>query len=269
MIKTKHLITTSFGVFFLAGALVLGGNITTNNFKAAEAVETPLTSTVNNYYAIIDNSSGLMTSYPTNWEYKKDVHVQFNDSIDMTWLVSFGRRTGTNMLALGNINDSAENYENDVQVTAEQSTITAVTDTNSDYFKIAQALGYEGDTTKFVSAVISDGYIENVQDFHFYFSGAEAGYVTVLYQEEGESNWTVVKTDDGEKSYYGADASNKQGSRVAGSWNQSAYHNGSTWQFTTTLQGKTAKIAFTYEVYTPVQIIYIYAVLKLIPSIVR
>lgn len=233
--KTRHFLLVGISACILSFAAFSNFNLKTSKVNAAGE-----TAVLDNYYAIIDNSADLLEKYPTNWTYQTDTSVAFNDVLNMTWTISSGRRSSSNKLELGQIESAAA---------AAAATITANLDPESDWFKIAAAMGYSGDTSKFVSVVASDGYISNIQDFHFYFGACEAGFVTVLYQEQGSDVWTVVKTDDGEKSYFASDASNTQGSGISGSWNRSAYHNGTSWQFTTTLQGKTARIAFAYEAY--------------------
>lgn len=245
--KTKHL--------FLMGmscALLLAGSISNVGLNIDKAIAVgQQNTTADNYYAIVDYGSDLIKKYPTNWQYKKDVSVKFNNDLDLTWTVSFGRRTSSNQLALGNINDIDANYENGVAVSAAESTITANDDPNSDYFKISEALGYAGDTSKFVTAVISDDFISDITDINFYFSGAEAGFVTVLYQEEIDGDWTIVRIDNGELKNFAGLNGNEDGSEIANSWNQHAnimtilndtnYGN---------IKGKTVRLAFTFEAYT-------------------
>ena len=245
--KTKHLFLMG-----ISAALLMAGSISNVGLNIDKALAVgEENAACDSYYAIVDYGSDLNEKYPTNWQYKKDVSVKFNNDLDLTWTVSFGRRTSSHQLALGNINDMDANYENGVAISAAESTITANDDPNSDYFKISEALGYVGDTTKFVTAVISDGFISDITDINFYFSGAEAGFVTVLYQEEIDGDWTIVKIDNGEPKNYAGLNGNKDGSNIANSWNQHA--NVMTILNDTNsgnIKGKTVRLAFTFEAYT-------------------
>lgn len=245
--KTKHLFLMG-----ISAALLMVGSISNVGLNIDKALAVgEENAACDSYYAIVDYGSDLNEKYPTNWQYKKDVSVKFNNDLDLTWTVSFGRRASLHQLALGNINDIDANYENGVAISAAESTITANDDPNSDYFKISEALGYVGDTTKFVTAVISDGFISDITDINFYFSGAEAGFVTVLYQEEIDGDWTIVRIDNGELTNFAGLNGNKDGSNIAKSWNQHAnvmtilndtnYSN---------IKGKTVRLAFTFEAYT-------------------
>ena len=246
--KTKHLFLMG-----ISAALLMAGSISNVGLNIDKALAVgEENAACDSYYAIVDYGSDLNDKYPTNWQYKKDVTVKFNNDLDLTWTVSFGRRTSSHQLALGNINDMAANYENGVAISAAESTITANDDPNSDYFKISEALGYAGDTSKYVTAVISDDFISDITDINFYFSGAEAGFVTVLYQEEIDGDWAIGRIDNGEKTNFAGLNGNKDGSGIENSWNQHAnvmtvlndenYSN---------IKGKTIRLAFTFEAYSP------------------
>ncbi len=246
--KTKHLFLMG-----ISAALLLAGSISNVGLNMDKVYAAGEENTTNNcYYAVVDYGSDLISKYPTNWQYKKDVSVKFNNDLDLTWTVSFARRTSGHQLALGNINDIADNYENGIAISPAESTITANEDPNSDYFKISEALGYAGDTTKYVTAVISDDFISEISDINFYFSGAEAGYVTILYQEEVDGDWTVVRQDNGEKSNFAGTNGNVDGSGVANSWNQHAAVMTilNDWNYNN-IKDKSVRIAFTFESYSP------------------
>lgn len=210
----------------------------TNNHAPMVKEATAVTK-VDSYSGYILGNKAVRSAFPKNWEYKQDVTLKFDENSDLTWTVSSARKKSNGALDLGLMDDEA---------TARAVSIVNNEDPNSDWFNISSALVNSNPDVQnsYTTAIVSNGYIENVTDFHFYFGMCEAGFVSVLYLEEGAEEWQIVKTDDGEPMYFAADDRNTAGTGVKNAWNQSAYHNGSSWMFTTTLKGKTARIAFTY-----------------------
>ncbi|MGM9874172.1 MAG: glycerophosphodiester phosphodiesterase [Bacilli bacterium] len=189
------------------------------------------------------NNENINAAYTSSKVYEKNKEVVLDSTSDIPWVISYGAKTtDASSFHIGNCLASDYGYTSEYQ-TLIDSSITMETDTTSDNYKIAEALGRVGSNVV-ISAIYSKEYISSINDIHLYWSGCEAGgFIRMLYNLEGSDTWTLLKTDEGE----GAVSVSNEGSGVAKSFNRYAYDNYLT--FASELKGKNARIAFTYEIY--------------------
>lgn len=137
----------------------------------------------------------LASSYSTPWQVVDNVATslsEYNTSSGITWTITSARKqNAANNLQL---TCGIENAKVDIT-----HSISSATDENSDAYKIASTIGILGNTTAYGSAMYTNEYV-NITDFQFSISNAEGGWVSVLYQVEGTTEWKYMLTKSGEES---------------------------------------------------------------------
>lgn len=172
-----------FGVTGLALALAASA-FAFNNVKpvAADGEGAP--------YGFVDfaYNANIESAFPESWAWA-DPDTSFTNE-QVSWKVSSGRRSGGNdKFYLGFTNDATE---------AELRSILNRTD-DEDYVGMVTATGQ---TSGFGYAIMSEGYIEDINDLHVSFS-AEAGYFYVLYHlpTDLDGVWNLIKDRDGNNAF--------------------------------------------------------------------
>lgn len=131
----------------------------------------------------------LALSYSTPWQVVDNVVTslsEYNTSSGITWTITSARKqNAANNLQL---TCGIENAEVDIT-----HSISSATDENSDEYKIASTIGILGNTSAYGSAMYTNEYA-NITDFQFSISNAEGGWVSVLYQLEGTTEWKYMYT---------------------------------------------------------------------------
>lgn len=138
-------------------------------------------------------NSVLAENYPGAWVQVDNVVTPLSEySSNLTWTITSGRyNAGGNYLELTTGIASAES--------AYAHSIAGAADENSDEYKIASAIGILNNTNAYGVAMYTNEYT-NISDFQFSLSNSEAGYFSVLYQNEGSTDWTYMYTKSESKS---------------------------------------------------------------------
>ena len=206
------------------------------------------------YNGVVSNliyNRNVDAAYSNIKVFERNKVIKLDTTSDLEWVVTSGAKTAdAAVLQLGNI--TTPDYGYSAAYSVLESSITSETDTTSDNYKIAEGLGYAGDTSKAVSAVYSLGYISDITDIHLYWSANEAGgYVKMLYQLEGTDTWTQIYRDDGEGATAALTGMSGVGTGEKNAFNRYGYSNTLVNWHNNELRGKKARIAFTYEIYNP------------------
>ena len=176
-------------IWVLSLSLLLFASITNKPFVKASAIEE---SNENAYsYALnnFDINETLAASYPTAWTVVDNVVTplsDYNTSSGITWTITSARKQNNNKNL--ELTCGIENPEVDIT-----HSISSATDENSDAYKIASTIGILGNTSAYSSAMYTNEYV-NITDFQFSLSNVAAGWVSVLYQVEGSTEWKYMYT---------------------------------------------------------------------------
>ena len=175
-------------IWVLSLSLLLFASITNKPFVKASAIEE---SNENAYsYALnnFDINETLAASYPTAWTVVDNVVTplsEYNTSSGITWTITSARKqNNNNNLELTCGIDKSDDIKH---------SISSATDENSDAYKIASTIGILGNDSAYGSAMYTNEYV-NITDFQFSLSNAAAGWVSVLYQVEGSTEWKYMYT---------------------------------------------------------------------------
>lgn len=188
---------------FLTAACLVGGSIAINQPVKAGALAETKTSAA---FMLMGNTT--IPNYLTS-PYQSDVSVPLGGTATQTWTFSRARYSASKGYAtLGDTDDT-------------ETSISKRVDTNDIFYKIAQATGQAQNEAAKMQAMVSDYAIEGINDIHFYWTSAEAGFVQVLASADDGATWNIVKNDDGENSTWAAPATP---SGEAGAYNHYAYH---------------------------------------------
>lgn len=211
--------------------------------------------TYNGAIANLVYNRNVNAAYETKKTFEKDKVIKLDTTSDIEWVVSYGAKTNDDgqVLQLGNITIADYGYTHDLSL--KESTITAETDTTSDNYKIAEALGEAGNTSAITSTIYTLDYISDITDIHFYWSACEQpGWIKMLYQLEGSDSWKVLNRDDGEGAVSSTTGLEGSGTGISGNFNRYGYSN-----YLTNggeLKGQKARIAFTYTIYNASSTVY-------------
>ena len=186
-----------------------------------------------------------------NLDKTSDVSLRLSSG-SAKWKVKNDVFTGSNRLQLGFYSDSGSSSA----INASIYNLTSDVDFTAIYNGVSIKDAYNSTSYKYISAMYTQEYIEDVQDIAFFWNGAEAGIITLVYQLEGQTTWSLLTSDkvDGSTRDYFTATSKYGGDKQSSSMLYQAVFAGNyntaeisvSGDFTTRLRGRNARIGVVY-----------------------